>query len=110
MHGVDNTLVGRNPWNCQRKRVQREERGEEVPFSIPNGSGSMKIHKNKGKKTEYFLIEVRDFSGWDRGLVSHIVSTCIGKPELCDGWSELDTMSGFLILHVDEKIVQEVSR
>ena len=54
----------------------------------------MKLLNGRHSATEYFLVEVRDFSSWDEGLEGLFKDK--GVPENFEG--------GLLIMHVDEAI------
>ena len=68
-----------------------------VTFTTPrigNGTGSVKLTSRGHRNTQYFLAEVRDFSGWDAGLEGLFTSVFI--PEEFNG--------GLLIIHVDDAV------
>ena len=85
-----------------------------VTFYTPGqGTGSVKLLRGGQWTTEYFLAEVRDFSGWDKGLKGLFLEALIrelDEPEILPehvleilGFLE-DFKGGLLILHVDEAI------
>ena len=75
-----------------------------VAFSTPGlgeGTGSVKLLRGGHRTTEYFLAEIRDFSGWDEGLEGLLLRE-FDEEDILELWENFK--GGLLILHVDETI------
>lgn len=57
-----------------------------------SGNGSVKLYGEGHRETEYFLVEIRDFSGWDKGMEALLNS------------NDTEFKGGLLIQHIDEEV------
>jgi M6 family metalloprotease-like protein len=84
-----------------------------VTFTTPelgNGESSVKLLMDRHRNTEFFLVEVRDFSGWDAGLEGLFLKNLksLSKKEAKELEESLEFLTdfkgGLLIMHVDETV------